>query len=118
MSHTFAREEIDGSIKSYNVYEFWELVKNHESFDIDLTIPIACISNMVNKYTPDDWQRVIEADLSYPIILNDITGVLDGCHRCVKAMLLGHATIRAVRLNDLPEPIKVWSSWEDYDANP
>lgn len=117
MSHTFAREELDGTIKSYDVYMFWGLSKDLEIFDIDLIIPINCINNMINQYTNDDWQRVMEADLSYPIILNDVTGVLDGCHRCVKAMLLGHTSIRAVRLNNLPEPINVWSNWSDYDAN-
>lgn len=118
MSHTFAREELDGTIKSYDVYKFWELSKDLEIFDIDLTIPISRINNMINQFNNDDWQRVKEADLSYPIILNDVTDVLDGCHRCVKAMLLGHTSIRAVRLNNLPEPINVWSNWSDYDANP
>ena len=117
MSHTFAREELDGSIRSYNVYVFWELTKDHKPFDIDLTTVIGCINNFINNFTQDDWDRVVVADLSYPIILNDITGVLDGCHRSVKAMLLGYTSIRAVRLNDLPEPTKVWDNWSDYDAN-
>ena len=118
MSHTFAREELDGSIKAYDVSTFWEATRNLPSFELDLSIPISCINNFINVFTKDDWDRVITADLSYPIIVNDITGVIDGCHRCVKAMLLGYTSIQAIRLNDLPPPTKVWANWSDYDANP
>ena len=117
MSHAFAREELDGSIKAYDVHEFWNAVKDMAPFELDINIPIGCINSFINKFTQDDWDRVIEADLSYPIIVNDISGILDGCHRSVKAMLLGHTSIKAVRLNDLPEPTKVWANWSDYDAN-
>lgn len=118
MSHTFAREELDGTIKAYDVYGLWKASENLEVFNIDLTTVLSRINNMVNGFTPDDWQRVMEADLSYPIIVNDITGVLDGCHRSVKAMMLGYTTIRAVRLNHMPPPTRVWNSWDEYRANP
>lgn len=118
MSHTFAREELDGSIHAYDVTHFWEAVKNLPVITMDITIPLSCINHMVNAYDAEDWYRVATADLSYPIIVNDINGVLDGCHRTMKAVLLGHTTVNVVRLNNLPPPIKVWSNWEDYDANP
>ena len=31
--------------------------------------------------------------------------------------MLGMETIRAVRLNDLPEPNKVWANWDELKAS-
>lgn len=118
ISVAVANEQLDGTIHEYSVQALWKAVKDKEVFDLDITLPIKCINNFINVFTSDDWYRVINADLSYPIIVNDIHGVLDGCHRSVKAMLLGHETICAVRLNDLPLPTKIYANWSDYDANP
>ncbi len=52
----------------------------------------------------DHFRLVNEADLSYPIILSANGGVMDGMHRVAKALLLGHATIRAVRFAADPAP--------------
>lgn len=118
MSHIFAREDTDGTIKGYNVYDIWEITKDFPVLDLDLDIVIRCINSNINHYTADDWLRVQEANLEFPIIVNAATDVIDGCHRSVKAMLLGHTKIKAVRLDNLPNPIQVWDNWTDYDANP
>lgn len=43
-------------------------------------------------------RRVMDADLSKPIILDWDGCIADGRHRVVKAILEGHRTIKAVRL--------------------
>ena len=49
--------------------------------------------------------RLIEAvDLSFPIILSSDNRVMDGMHRVAKALLLGRATIEAVRFTNDPAP--------------
>lgn len=45
-----------------------------------------------------------ESDLSYPIILCADGRVMDGIHRCCKALILGHKTIKAVRFDKTPPP--------------
>ena len=45
-----------------------------------------------------------EADLAWPIILSSDGRVMDGMHRVLKALNLGHATIRAVIFEIDPEP--------------
>ena len=45
-----------------------------------------------------------ETDLGYPIILDPEGRVMDGMHRVCKALLEGRASVRAVRLERLPEP--------------
>jgi len=52
-------------------------------------------------------RAVNEADLDYPIILDEDGELLDGRHRLMKAMLLGVDTIRAVRFDTNPPPCKV-----------
>ena len=47
---------------------------------------------------------VNEVDLAYPIIIDPDGRVMDGMHRVAKALLLGHTTIEAKRLPELPAP--------------
>lgn len=51
--------------------------------------------------------RVQNTSLEHPIILDDQGCIADGWHRIAKAILEGHTTIKAVRLNEMPEPDKV-----------
>lgn len=52
-------------------------------------------------------QAVQAADLTYPIILDEDGELMDGRHRLMKAMLLGHTTILAVRFDENPPPCRV-----------
>ena len=52
----------------------------------------------------DDVGLIEAADLGYPIILSADGSVMDGMHRVAKAVLLGRATIEAVRFSVDPEP--------------
>lgn len=45
-----------------------------------------------------------EADLAYPVILSAERRVMDGMHRVLKALNLGHRTIDAVIFIDTPQP--------------
>ena len=53
-----------------------------------------------------EMKRVRAADLSYPILLHPEGWVMDGCHRIVRALMEGRATIPAVRFTyeTLPPP--------------
>jgi hypothetical protein len=52
----------------------------------------------------DQIRLVQEVDLSYPIILGSDGRVMDGMHRIARAILEGHATVKAVQFVDEPEP--------------
>lgn len=52
-------------------------------------------------------KAVDAADLSYPIILDEDGELMDGRHRLMKAIMLGHKTIKAVRFEENPSPCKV-----------
>jgi hypothetical protein len=57
------------------------------------------------------------ADLSFPVIIGSDGRVMDGMHRVAKALLLGNATVRAVRFDVQPSPDHVDIRPEDlpYD---
>lgn len=49
---------------------------------------------------------VNDADLDYPIILDEDGELMDGRHRVMKALLTGEETIKAVRFNKNPSPCR------------
>ena len=49
-------------------------------------------------------QKVLDADLQYPIILDEDGYVMDGRHRIAKALLEGKETINFVRFEETPGP--------------
>ena len=52
-------------------------------------------------------EAVNNANLSYPIILDEDGELMDGRHRLMKCMLLGLPTIKAVRFDENPSPDSV-----------
>lgn len=52
-------------------------------------------------------KAVQDADLSYPIIMDEDGEIMDGRHRLMKAMLDGEETIKVVRFDENPPPCKV-----------
>lgn len=52
-------------------------------------------------------QAVNDADLSFPIILDEDGELLDGRHRLMKAMLTGALTVKVVRFDENPSPCRV-----------
>jgi hypothetical protein len=52
-------------------------------------------------------KRVLQADLTYPVILRADGGLFDGSHRIAKAWVLGHEQIQVVRFVTNPEPDEV-----------
>lgn len=50
---------------------------------------------------------VNNADLSYPIILDEDGDIMDGRHRIMKALINGDDTIKAVRFDVNPDPCKI-----------
>ena len=52
-------------------------------------------------------RRIMDADLSYPILLRADYRVLDGMHRIARCLLEGRETIEARVLDPMPEPDEV-----------
>ena len=61
------------------------------------------VSETMNDFV-SHVKKVNEADLQYPIILDDEGFVMDGRHRIAKAILTGAETIKFVRFDVTPQP--------------
>ncbi|MFA7100060.1 MAG: hypothetical protein WC143_08305 [Eubacteriales bacterium] len=86
-----------------------EMAKDLPVFDM----PMQCL-NIYNLQPDIDtmlkfvthMHQVYNADLNYPIILDEDGYVMDGRHRIAKALFLGLKSIRAVRFEQTPLPDK------------
>ena len=52
-------------------------------------------------------RAVLDADLSFPIILDEDGEIMDGRHRLLKAMLEGRDSVKCVRFEENPPPCRV-----------
>jgi hypothetical protein len=62
------------------------------------------IGNSELKNFAMHMKAVMDADLKYPIILDDEGFVMDGRHRIAKALFEGKTYIKFVRFEETPEP--------------
>ncbi len=84
-------------VRMINPHAFAELHENHWYFhdnDVEPT-PSSMIEHM---------RLIIDADLDFPIILDQAGRVMDGMHRICKAVLHDIKAIPAVRFETDPEP--------------
>lgn len=73
-------------------------------------VPVAFIDLAVMPFSVNDaddfifqMQRVLDTDLSIPIVFGPAGRVVDGWHRIIKAIIFGHRTIKAYKLKAMPE---------------
>ncbi|WNH10066.1 hypothetical protein [Thalassobellus suaedae] len=91
----------------YSATKLIEHSKKYESFEL----PLAGIDLRRSVWTVNDLddfihhaKRCTEANLKYPIILDKYGTIADGCHRIVKAIVIGKKSITAIRLLSMPDP--------------
>lgn len=80
----------------WNIQDLMAAVKDEPAFEL----PVKFIDISVHKFDADDlfefaqhMKHCLEADLSYPIIMDHRGRIIDGRHRIVKALVEGRATI-------------------------
>ena len=96
--------------KTWYSSTLFEAARDLEPYDLQLSA-----LNLGAEFAASDtislfcyqMKRVIDADLSYPIIQAPEGWIMDGYHRIVKAIIEGKTTIKAVRLPVLPEPDEI-----------
>lgn len=93
---------------SWDVVSLIEYVKDkkYEVFDL----PLAGIDLGFMPFDVKDIKQFIfqverlnKTNLDYPILLDDSGFVCDGWHRVAKAILEGRETIKAIRIEQMPE---------------
>lgn len=94
------------------VWKVTSLIYHVEQQKLDVFDLPLCGINIANRAWESDgltikefakhWKRANEADLNYPVILDDDGFIMDGWHRVAKALFLGMSTIKAVRFDETP----------------
>jgi hypothetical protein len=93
---------IDGA-KEYDVKRLWSLVKNREpkrhrvlnyDFLFDAKVWYKTPKEIIKNKRGSHWNRIKNANLKYPIIVDEDGHVVDGCHRWCKALIAKRKTIR------------------------
>lgn len=98
----------DNNIWSASNLIQWCKEKEYPIFDlplagIDLSYsPWTSLSNV--KQIANHFKRVQLANLDYPVILDDHGYIADGWHRIIKALVDGKSTIKAIRIQEMPQP--------------
>ncbi len=108
------RRKIGNQYHIWYVDELWQLsqslhvreVSPQEVIDLD-------VDGWFGKDTPtprnilNHMKRILEADLTYPIILNSDGLIMDGAHRACKAILLNLKTVKIVQFESPPTPSQI-----------
>ncbi len=105
----------DGKRYVWDVKRLWQLSREFPVFDFDVSefsgldvdmwfcgVNVPTVRNVYHHCL-----RIDGADLSYPVMLDASGMVLDGVHRLLKAMMLGHRSVPAVRFDSMPEPDRI-----------
>lgn len=106
----------------YAVARLWKLSESFESFSHPLTALDLSSQVWFHGRCPSieeviqHYDKVLAADLDYPILLDADGRVMDGYHRIVKARLQGDTTISAVRFPVTPTADEV--RWVDSQPRP
>ena len=96
---------------SWSVPRLFELARSLPVMDVPLQ-HLCCYytyENLTLREMVMHMKAVNDADLDFPIILDEDGELMDGRHRLMKAMLNGRKTIKVVRFEENPLPCKATS---------
>lgn len=98
--------------KTWNVYAAIKLSEDLEVRELllaDFNTDYVSPSHDTLRSFVQHMKGVIDADLQYPILLNENGAVIDGRHRLAKAMLEGRETIKTRRFKEDPRACWEWA---------
>ena len=109
-NHEYVRT-YDNKKEYYDVPTLIQFAKDKKY--VPFIVPLAAINMSILMWKienmndiADHLNRVMETDISIPILIDDLGQVCDGWHRIMKAIMKGKESIQAIRLLDMPYPSK------------
>lgn len=123
MRQQYHSVQTDNGLYVWDVNKLVKIIKDMPIIEVSLTD----ITELDEAYWHEEggWKKPIardialhakliyETDLKYPIILHSNGRIMDGMHRCCKALILGHETIKAVKFEKDPEPDYINPNWDE-----
>ncbi len=105
-----------GEVYAWHVPKLWELARTLPTINVLVVDIYKTVQRHIEEeYIEEDWVRVRNADLSYPILINDVHGVVDGVHRIAKAYKTNKRYIKAKRIETMPKPDIVFANVTAYE---
>lgn len=107
--HTFGYEH-DGSVVIWDTRDIW---KTASTLSVT-TIKVSTLKNQYSKvakhYVEDDFARIEEADLNFPIIISKPKNsnnslIIDGYHRIGKCLEESIKDIKVIYIEKMPRPL-------------
>ena len=106
---------VDGKRHVWYVPRLWELSANLPVIEVAVAsvkaLDVDCWFGQGTEPTirnvAKHCQRIMDADLRYPIVLHADGSLMDGGHRLAKALIEGKDHIQAVRFDVTPEPDEI-----------
>ena len=103
---------VNGQKYEWNVYRLWEIAKSLplKEVEIDAIQEIDKVIWFNDNRKPTlkrvvkHFERIKDADLTIPVILNADGTLMDGGHRVARALFEKKKTILAVQFEEMPEP--------------
>ena len=99
-TYSFIKDDIK---YTWEVEPLWRLAEGKKSVEWEIPSDFLSSWHWGLDHISDHIERCLDVDLSYPILVHN-NKVVDGTHRSVKALSLGKSKIRAIVLDELPEP--------------
>ena len=121
---SYAEPAEDGSVQYWHMPTLWRAAAGMPETQVQLE-ELAVLDDVVWFGGPKNVKPtiriivehihdILNADMSYPIIMTKSGDVMDGAHRVARAHLEGKPFIRAVIIDQLPEPDGVLSKDEAF----
>ncbi len=109
--HTSSTHTCGSKWGKLDVHKLWEYVEGMESSPLDLSSIREMDmwrweENPTHASFLEHLKRVLDADLSYPVIMDDDGNVLDGIHRICKA-LLEERPVRCIVISEVPPECQI-----------
>ena len=99
--------------KQYDVHACVRMAKDLPIVKLDVASMNISYRNPNNELSIRNFiehmHSVLEADLSYPILLNEDGCIIDGRHRLCKALYQGDKTILTQRFDKDPSSVFTWA---------
>ena len=107
--------ERDGKRYIWYTERLWKLAKDLPEYEADVEqfeeLDRDCWfgegRNPTIREIAGHCQRINEADLRIPVIINDNGRLMDGGHRLARALLEGRKAVKAVKFAEMPEPDEI-----------
>ena len=107
--HTFSYEH-NGSEVTWDIRDIWRATKSLPAVSIQVKDLKKQYDKVAKDYEEDDYERIKEADLTYPIIISKPVGdskqlIVDGHHRIGKCLEEKIPSIKAKYIKKMPRPL-------------